>query len=332
MIPQNTSRRPEQAIELGPRHGYRIENDQAFINAELQVPPQHPGGEWTLQLWASDHPYQEGALTGLKVAEIAVGLPTPLGPYLHQVEAQAPAQLPLQGRAYAMVLALVKRERDGQTTVDAFANYAELQTFIAPHFEGQVGYQLHGDEAVLVADGIANPRLDGNVSGTLSLSLWAFPEAGASADGLCLAAAELGSVSGQFWLPDVESRVAFSAPPVGRYRLAMLLSEWTADGYVARDRREFDALYERRAPAPVAPAEALRLVPKSVETSAPAPASGLVSIQTASADELAKVKGLTLKLAQEIVKARPFASLADLIRVRGIGEKTIERLKSFLTL
>ena len=61
-----------------------------------------------LELWASDHPYEEGALTGQKVAEIAVGLPTPLGPYLHRVEAQAPAQLPLQGRAYAMVLALVR--------------------------------------------------------------------------------------------------------------------------------------------------------------------------------------------------------------------------------
>ena len=329
MIQQSTARRPEQVIEIG-LHGYRIEHDHAFINAELQVPPHHAGGEWTLELWASDHPYEEGALTGLKVAEIPVGLPTPLGPYLHQVEAQAPAELPLQGRAYAMVLALVKRDRDEEPTIDAFANYAEPQTFIGPRFEGQVDCQLHGAEAVLVADGIANPRADGNVSGTLSLELWAFAEADASADGLRLAAAELGSVSGQFWLPAVERRVAFNEPPVGRYRMAMLLCEWTADGYVARDRRELGASYERQAPAPVA--ETPRRLPKPVETSAPAPAAGLVSIQTASADELAKVKGLTLKLAQGIVKARPFASLEDLIRVRGIGEKTVERLKAFLTL
>ena len=57
MIPQNTSRPSVQAIELGPQHGYRIEQDQAFINAELQVPPHHPGGEWRLELWASDHPH-----------------------------------------------------------------------------------------------------------------------------------------------------------------------------------------------------------------------------------------------------------------------------------
>jgi len=330
MIQQNTSRRPEQAIELGPRHGYRIEHDHAFINADLQVPPHHPGGEWSLELWATDHAYDGGALTGQKVAEIAVGLPTPLGPYLHQVEAQAPAQLPLQGRAYAMVLALVKRERDGQVMVDAFANYAEPQAFIGPRFEGQVGCQLQAGEAVLTADGISNPRADGNVSGTLALELWAFPEADASADGLRLGAAELGSVHGQFWLPAVERRVALSEPPLGRYRLSLLLSEWTGNGYVARDRRELEAIYER--PAPAVPAGTPRRLPKPVEAGAPAPASGLVSIQTASADELAKVKGLTLKLAQEIVKARPFASLADLIRVRGIGEKTVERLKSFLTL
>ena len=76
-----------------------------------------------------------------------------------------------------------------------------------------------------------------------------------------------------------------------------------------------------KAPELAKPVEA-----KPDETETPA----LLSIQTASVEELADVEGLNLKLAKEIVKMRPFTSLADLIRVRGIGKKTIDRLKGVL--
>jgi DNA uptake protein ComE-like DNA-binding protein len=425
MTQQNVSRRHDHPIQLGP-HGYRIEGDQAAINAELQVPPHHAGGEWMLELWASDQAYKEGALTGLKIAGVPVALPTPIGPYLHQVDAWIPARLPLQGRAHAMVLALIRRDSDGQTTVGAFANYAEPQTFIAPHFTGRVGHQLRDKEVVLEAEGIFNPRIDGNVSGTLSLELWAFAESGASPEGVRLAAAEIGTVSGQYLLPAIERRVALSEPAVGRYRLAMLLCEWTAaDGYVARDRHDLASIYERAAtvavvasPAPVTPvapeaaaekkqkaatpveapsavsvaapakeavapaatapakeavapaatapakeaaaapatapvkeaiaaaatasvkeavaapvtAPAKEAVAAAATAPAPAAASRLVSIQTASVEELAMVEGLNVKLAKEIIKARPFTSLADLSRVRGLGATLLPRLKSLLTL
>jgi len=358
MTQQNAQLRQDQPIQIGSRHGYSIECDYASINAELQVPSHHPGGEWMLELWASDHRYQEGPLTGLKIAEVAVALPTPIGPYLHQVDARIPARLPPSGRAYSMVLALVRPAADGKTNVDAFANYAELQTFIAPHFAGQADYQMDGKEVVLTAAGIVNPRIEGNVSGTLSLELWAFPESGAPSEGRRLASAEIGSVSGQYWLQAVERRVAFSEPPVGRHRMAMLLCEWTvADGYFPRDRRDLASIYERLAPEPMvaslAPATskvttvgkasvASKVAIASKVSVAPSVAavvakpasttSSLVSIQTASVDELAKVKGLNLKIANEIIKARPFASLEDLIRVPGIGKKAVELLKRFLTI
>jgi DNA uptake protein ComE-like DNA-binding protein len=436
MTQQNAQLRQDQPIQIGSRHGYSIECDHASINAELEVPPHHSGGEWMLELWATDHTYQEGPLTGLRIAQVAVELPTPIGPYLHQVEARIPARLPPSGRAYSMVLALVRQDADGQRNVDAFANYAELQAFIAPHLAGQADYQVDGNEVVLTADGIVNPRIEGNESGTLSLELWAFPESDVSSEGQRLASAEMGSVSGQYWLQAVERRVAFSEPPVGRHRMAMLLCEWTgADGYVARDRRDLASIYERPAPAPVVapaepvvalaepvvassepavaspapvastaasdPAEKPRLVPTAVVASAasvaaaaaepiaapasatsvepiaaPAPATskvtvgkaavaskvtvaskvsaatsapaaaiaeptpqapaptalGLVSIQTAGVDELAKVEGLNLKIAKAIIKARPFTSLADLVRVPGIGEKSLARLKRLLSL
>ena len=60
MTQQNVSRRQDQPIQIGP-HGYLIEGDHASINAELQVPPHHAGGDWTLELWATDQAYQAGA-------------------------------------------------------------------------------------------------------------------------------------------------------------------------------------------------------------------------------------------------------------------------------
>jgi competence ComEA-like helix-hairpin-helix protein len=69
----------------------------------------------------------------------------------------------------------------------------------------------------------------------------------------------------------------------------------------------------------------------AVVKASPSAATGLVSIQTASVDELAGVQGLNLKIAKEIIKARPFTSLAELTRVRGIGDKTVARLKALLT-
>ena len=429
MTPTTTLLRQDHSkdnpIQIGPRHGYRIEGDHAFINADLQIPTLLSGGEWTLELWATEEPYREGPLSGVKVAQIALELPPSIGPHTHQVDSWAAARLPLQGRAHAMVLALIQHGQNEQTSVHAFANYAEPQIFTAPHFEGTVGYRVEGSEVVLAADAIANPRLEGNVSGSLSLELWAFPTSGASTEGVRLAASDVASVFGQFQLGAVETRVPFNQPPAGRYQLALLLCEWTlAHEFVARDRRDFDAVYEVSAPAPAVPevspvspndkvlpptpaADRLRLVPDAesaakaaaetaakaatetaakaaaetaakaaaetaakaaaetaakaaaetaakaaaetaakaaaetaakaaAETAAKAAPSAvaprLPSIQTSSVDELAKVKGLTLKLAQEIVKTRPFASLDDLVRVRGLGEKAVAGLKSLLTL
>lgn len=412
MTPQQTLRRQDQPIQIGPRHGYRIEGDHAFINAELQIPPYHSGGDWTLELWASEQPYRgEGPMTGVKVAQLALELPTPIGPYVHQVDTRTAARLPLQGRPYAMALALVQPGPDGATSVHASANYPEPQIFSAPHFEGNVGYAVRGAEVVLEADGIFNPRSSANLSGTLSLELWAFPEAGSSTEGLRLAASEIAPVAGQSEVTAIERRVAFSEPPVGRFQLALLLCEWTfANGYVERDRRDFRCIYERStsqlagsapAPAPVSvteaaavaarPVDRLRLVPTiepevaPVKAEAPAQPSvapvkaeapaapgvapvkveapaqpavaavkaeaatqpvvaavkaeaatpgarALVSVQTGSLEELAAVKGLSFKIAKEIIKARPFSSLADLIRVRGLGQKTIDRIKHLVRL
>jgi DNA uptake protein ComE-like DNA-binding protein len=77
----------------------------------------------------------------------------------------------------------------------------------------------------------------------------------------------------------------------------------------------------RRSVAPVSPAKA------------PAAASPKgVSVNTARIEELAAVKGLSAKLAEGIVKKRPFASLDDLRQVKGLGAKILAKVRSSLRL
>ena len=56
-------------------------------------------------------------------------------------------------------------------------------------------------------------------------------------------------------------------------------------------------------------------------------AAGTVEINTASLTQLDQITGIGPALAQRIVDARPFSSLNDLIKVKGIGEKTLQKIK-----
>lgn len=352
---QPSHRRQDMPVRLGS-HGYRFDGDDVFLEAELHIPPHCSSAALGLELWACPAPFSGGHLQGTRVAAIALELPTPIAPYLHRVEARAAACLPSGNADHAMVLMLVSG--GDVRRVHDHANYGRLQRIANPMLEGAVGYSIEGEQVVLRAEGVANPRPQGNSSGTSSLELWAFaePYTGGEPLGERLAAAELGSVRGGHRLPQVERRAPFTPPRAGRWHLSLLLREWTLPhGYVTRDHRNFDVIYQQTAPEPAAapappPAapratDKLRLVkpaPEAVVAAAPAAvtapaaataaASGRLSVNTASVEALAKLPGLSLKVAKELVKSRPFASLDALIQVRGIGDKTLRRIKGLLTL
>jgi competence protein ComEA len=60
-----------------------------------------------------------------------------------------------------------------------------------------------------------------------------------------------------------------------------------------------------------------------------------ININTASADELTTLPGIGPSYAQRIVEHRekngPFKRVEDLLNVRGIGDKTFERIKDRIT-
>lgn len=347
---------------LGPNHGYSIEGDVALLHAEVAVPndPRSARLQWALQLWACEAPHAGGPLSGVKVAEAA--LPATVADDPLRLDTEALARVPGGMRDYSMVLVLAAGEPGSVDQVHDFANYPQRQRFITPHLEGSVGYRIEGDSVVLTAERVRNPRREGNLSGSLELSLWAQAEeyAGGALEGTLVASAELGRIEGQRTLDALEHRLAFNPPQPGSVRMVLALREWAGPaGYVTRDFCNFALPYQARAsePAPEArtrDAEPAKLEPSEVAAptapiavksqpaakaplapAAPpsvAPSDDRISISDATLDELTAVKGMNRKLAQGIMKGRPFKSLDELIKVRGIGPKLLAALKPFVKL
>jgi len=61
-------------------------------------------------------------------------------------------------------------------------------------------------------------------------------------------------------------------------------------------------------------------------------ADGSVSLNHASLKELAALKGISKKLADHIVSARPFKSLDDLLKVKGVSPKLLRKVRDFVKL
>lgn len=56
-------------------------------------------------------------------------------------------------------------------------------------------------------------------------------------------------------------------------------------------------------------------------------ASELIDLNTASLEELDRIEGVGPATAEKIINARPFSSVDDLLKVKGIGEKTLQNIK-----
>ena len=332
---------------IGDNHGYRFAGDFVHLNAEVSFSDVDltAGCAWALQLWASQDGFADG-LCGVKLAEQAVW---PLaGGVL--VNAECAAMLPAGTAEQALALALVRFAADGRAEVRDLAVYPVRERFFQPLLEGEVSCSLKDGFAELSIDAIGNPRAADNLSGTLSLEVWALdaPYAGGSWIGTPVATVILGTLAGgEQW-----SACRYSVPaalPVEGAALTVMLREWTPAGYVTRDYRNIDIAAARPAvdvpvpaktvkPVPAAAPQAVGAkavaakAPKSAKKAALKSAAGAVSVSTASEAELAAVKGLPPSVARAIVAARPFATLDEVCKAKGMGPKMLAKLREQLVL
>ena len=371
-LQQTTMLNPTASLaRLSGPHGYRFDGDTVHLNAlfELLDPAAHDRS-WVLQLWAcASAPGCAGELTGHIVAEVAL---PPMGEIADEVEhfdVSALAWPPAGAGEHTMVLVLASSRPGQSNEVHDFAVYPRSQRFIQPRISGAVGYRIDGSRVQIQVGRVENPRVAANRSGTLSLELWALSEpfAGGRFQGHHLAGVEIGSVNSQNELILQPIDLGFTAPPAGNWQIVLMLREWTRAGFVTRDFTNFptrfiSAFLENKAPATVidepfvsalekaAPAEvakersrrqtltaAARKIPKSNGLASSAKtrvdaSTKRISVNSASAEELAAVKGLSTKLAERIIKNRPFGSLDELGHIKGLRTKLLTKVRSRLKL
>jgi competence ComEA-like helix-hairpin-helix protein len=110
----------------------------------------------------------------------------------------------------------------------------------------------------------------------------------------------------------------------GLFKLFCLISASTIPLHVAAQSRPVSA------PAPAPPPTT------SPRELAPAAASGVVNLNTASSDELERLPGIGPSRARAILELRMrlkrFERIEDLLRVKGIGRATFRRLRPLVTL
>lgn len=350
-------------VRIGSTHSYSFNGDQVRLDAELLIDTSAEPSErdWALQLWACAAPFDGHPTAGTLVAQIPFD---PIGSdALQYVSAEAPAFPPAGHGSHAMVLALAAGHDGRFDELHDYANYPRTESFAQPEFNGAAGFDLRDEVVTLNADGITNPRTD-NLSGTLSLELWALanPYTSGAPEGVQLAVSQLGCLAGQQAWHDIRVDVPLAAKPAGTWNVALLLREWTPAGFLTRDYVNFalpvswpdaEAAVEpvaeeaAAAPEPAVEEPVVAEEPAAIEEQAPkkgkkksakakgdkkAKTNAPVSINKASESELAAVKGLPKAVAAAIVAARPLASLDELLKVKGMGAKLLDKLKAELSL
>lgn len=335
---QNKTSNPSgqvQLASLGSSHGYRFEGDVVHLNAMFQVhsAAAHQRG-WALQLWACPAgPRSLTEVAGQLVAEIAL---PPIGEIADENEGFEVTGFacPPAGRAeHVMVLALAAGQSGQYSDVHDFAVYPRTEVFPQPCLRGGASYRIQGDRVVLEAEQIENPREAANRSGTLALELWALQGEyrGGNFQGSPLAGVAFDGLSGQHEYRQSAFELPFVPPAVGSWNLVLMLREWTAAGFITRDYVNFAEPYT--VAAPVIPTDT-KAKPAANTRSAPAAkkAGAAISVNSASKAELESIKGMPTKVVEGIVSKRPFKSLDDLTKVKGMGEKLLAKLRAKLRL
>lgn len=253
------------AARLGSSHGYRFDGDTVFINASFTADSgADRGRSWSLRLVAGTD-----ALAGHVITEVALPPLSELTGAVENYETSSAALFPAARGFHPITLALIARDAAGNVEKHDAFTYELAQSFAQPRLAGPVGFWFESDtELVLDIDHLENNRAADNLSGTLSVEVWALDQAyaGGTFTGTPVAGAILGSLAGgQSWTPGALHLHA--AKPAAGSHVTVMLREWNGAAYVTRDFVNFTPAPVAAAVVETAPAAApVSMVAKAVES------------------------------------------------------------------
>ena len=320
---------------FGTSHGYRFDADTVALTASFNVrSPLAHQRNWTLQLWAC--PSAPTAAREVQGQLVATASLPPLAEIADPVETftvNAVAVPPAGQREQTLVLALVAAAADGRSDgeIHDLVVYPRREIFTLPRLIDGAVADLRDGHVILTAGAIENPRDGGNLSGSLSLELWALPSAynGGDFTGSPIAGAVLGSLAGQSRWTGLHISLVAKLPQQNA-QLVLMLREWNGVTYLTRD---FVNLIEPFiAPVSAAKSNASAKATKPAKRARKSAASKKVSINLGTEVELAAVKKLSHSIARAIIAGRPFTTINDLIKVKGMGPKLLAKVRSHLRL
>lgn len=321
-----TSNRASQPVaRLGQSHGYCFDGDLATLNAEILCDESRLCGQlWALQLWTDE---------GIRIAELPLGQLAINGSGNHNISGSTTACPPASTGPHIISMLLVSQLPGEETAIQDIASYPQPSSFIQPRLQGTVCSGFHDGRIRFDIARIANPRPAQNISGTLVLELWALdqPYIGGAWTGTPVASLVLGTLAGEDAWHDCQYTVPAGPLPATGH-LTLMLREWTTAGYLTRDYRSLVRPTVDLAEIPTPAESAAKTSAKQTKLVESPSSADIVSINKASAKELAAVKGISKPMAAAIVAARPYAKLEDVIRAKGMRQKLLERLRAALTL
>jgi DNA uptake protein ComE-like DNA-binding protein len=316
--------------------GYQVDGVEVVLRAESVRNPRRAdnlSGSLALELWAVTEMYHGGPVDGGSLlASADVGRIA--GETEITFEQRVKFDPPAAGR-HDVVLMLREWVPGGFVTRD-FCTFAQQYVVAEPRIEARK-YGLHEINGTNGVNGSASsqPLAKAAPAVVVERSI----AVGEPAEAVELPVAAVKPVAVELPVAAVKPVAAVERPvaaaqpaaaverPVVAQPAAAVIEHSAAAAHLA-------AAIERPAAAqPVAavtPAAAPSVAKNA--TTAPSQADDRVSIMLSTVEEIAQLKGLTRKIAIEIVKGRPYASVDELTRVRGIGPKLLAKLRGDISL
>ena len=81
---------------------------------------------------------------------------------------------------------------------------------------------------------------------------------------------------------------------------------------------------------PLYKAQAAEPTPTATPEATPTPAQAKVDVNSATLGKLTELPGIGKKIGQAIIDGRPYAKIEDLLKVKGIGEKKLAKIKNLI--